>query len=75
VARTQHQWSDAHVARCRKNELDKDLRIKVPALFADDLPQSEPEGGLEDVGELTNVNLLISSMLTLPLIGSASNMY
>ncbi|KAF8420254.1 hypothetical protein EV426DRAFT_675679 [Tirmania nivea] len=61
VVRTQCQWSGEHVARCKKNELDKNLRIKIPALFAEDLKQSEPEGGLEDSGELTSLNLLISN--------------
>ena len=71
VTRTQRQWSDEHVARCKKNELDKDRRVKTPALFTEDLPQNEPESDLEDVGELANLNLM-SSMLILPLFGRTS---
>lgn len=73
ATRTQRQWSDEHVARCKKNELDKDRRVKTPALFTEDLPQNEPESDLEDVGELTTLNInLMSSILILPLFRRAS---
>ncbi|KAF8426773.1 hypothetical protein EV426DRAFT_448432 [Tirmania nivea] len=61
VARIQHQWSKEHIDRCKQNQLDKALGIKVPALFSEDLPPKDPVEGELDVEKQTSWNLLISN--------------